>query len=597
MATGGAEDDTDLYTCQVCLEDQTKRIPRLLSCHHSFCQDCIKNLVKEGKVECPTCRKLTLIADDDVAELSMNFMLMKMKEHVDKLVQNKQCLCQVCGVTAADKKCRECTHLLCDPCIVKHGKYEGFKDHQILPVCPKHPQGLLNHFCMKCIKGVCSICLMNDHDSHKEAIVDYREGMCKIKKNLEEMKTNLRKKLPTINQEKAKCEELLSETKIIEQNLQGLYESYLKKSQEVSNIIEKLKVHCSRMESLLDHQNDAEMVSKEFTECLSKADVTISNCYPNLKLKAQEILTRDESSIVLKEFSEFISHLQALQILKNNENEIAPGTVQIEQKKACFITNLVYNDPLGSSILHPMIIQCIKPTMVAVFDMISRKYVSIEITGGCFNPNTRYFNFHSDNNYALYKNNHLWFVVDKNIEQYPWPCGLQVIDQDTNLKRISKIFNGIPPKLVVYDNVLKRVYEYCDQKLKKVLSEVTVDHICVQTANNVPIGYVVTDTFNNKLTLYNTVWVHQKVLNIPEVKGPSGCVSTPMGLLVANTGNNCITLLDNQGELAEECVVGEKEGIRRPVGIDYMEPYLWIAEYDKYQGHRSIKCFELQPNP
>ena len=213
MATGGADDDTDLYTCQVCLEDQTKRTPRLLSCHHSFCQDCIKKLVKEGKVECPTCRKITLIAENDVAELSMNFMLMKMKEHVDKLVKNKQYLCQVCDLIVADKKCRECSHLLCDPCIVKHESYERFKDHQIFIVCGNHQQGLLNHFCMKCIRGVCSICLMSDHDSHKEEIVDYKEGMRKIKENMRQMKTDLSKKLETLIQQKAKSEDHPSENK------------------------------------------------------------------------------------------------------------------------------------------------------------------------------------------------------------------------------------------------------------------------------------------------------------------------------------------------------------------------------------------------
>ena len=86
------------------------------------------------------------------------------------------------------------------------------------------------------------------------------------------------------------------------------------------------------MESLLDHQSDAEMIIKEFTECLSKADVTIWNCYPNLKLKAQEILTRDESSIVLQEFPGYNSHLQALQFLKNNEIKNAPGPIQGVQK-------------------------------------------------------------------------------------------------------------------------------------------------------------------------------------------------------------------------------------------------------------------------
>ena len=46
---------TDLYICHVCLEDQTERSPRLLSCHHSFCEPCIKKLVKEEHVACPTC--------------------------------------------------------------------------------------------------------------------------------------------------------------------------------------------------------------------------------------------------------------------------------------------------------------------------------------------------------------------------------------------------------------------------------------------------------------------------------------------------------------------------------------------------------------
>ena len=599
MATGGADDDTDLYTCQVCLEDQTKRTPRLLSCHHSFCQDCIKKLVKEGKVECPTCRKLTLIAEDDVAELSMNFMLMKMKEHVDKLLHNKQSFCQVCGVTAAHKKCRECSHLLCDPCILKHESYEGFKEHQILPVCPKHQQGLLNHLCVKCIKSVCSVCIMNDHATHKEDILTYSEGMLKIRKNLDELQSDLKKKHLPFTEKKTKNKEQMLQNQKLEKDMLGIYDEYIEKSQKVFKCIEEIRSYNKKTFNFFEENEEAERLIVKMLDCMSENDVNLLKLYPDIKDKAERLLAREEDGFTYEIFSIDKSYLQSINLLQNNKYESqALRLSEVKRKKPPFDVEVVYetSDISKLNLDNPQRIQCIHSQNAAVFDVSTWNFVEIELNLEFGRSENRKFTFNIDTNDCIYSGGCLVMACRNMLTQCIWPTWVKKMEYNTNLEQTSKIFQGIAMKFVIYDNILQRVYEYCNQKMKKVLSDITVNHICVHLVKGVPIGYVITETMYSTLGLYDKDWCLQKFITIPEIKGPSECISTPMGLLVANTGKNCITLLDNQGELVEECVVGEKEGIRRPVSIDYMEPYLWIAEYDKYQGHRSIKCFELRPN-
>ncbi|XP_042861019.1 uncharacterized protein LOC122246414 isoform X2 [Penaeus japonicus] len=51
-----------LPACSVCLDEFCeKRPPKYLSCHHTFCEDCIHQLLRGGKVECPLCRKVTRV--------------------------------------------------------------------------------------------------------------------------------------------------------------------------------------------------------------------------------------------------------------------------------------------------------------------------------------------------------------------------------------------------------------------------------------------------------------------------------------------------------------------------------------------------------
>ena len=79
----------DFYICDVCLENMTERNPKVLSCLHNFCTECLIKVMKEGTIECPTCRSKTIVPNGDVTELQVNFMLLKVKEHYDKVLSSK----------------------------------------------------------------------------------------------------------------------------------------------------------------------------------------------------------------------------------------------------------------------------------------------------------------------------------------------------------------------------------------------------------------------------------------------------------------------------------------------------------------------------
>ena len=600
MATGGIDDDTDLYTCQVCLEDQTKRSPRLLSCHHSFCQDCIKKLVKGGKVECPTCRKLTLIAEDDVAELSMNFMLMKMKEHVDKLLTNKQSLCQVCGFTVADKKCKVCSHLLCDTCCLKHVTQEPTKFHPVFEVCSEHLDRVITHVCFRCIKGACSVCLINEHADHKEKVVLYKEGVYKMRESMVQLRDALKKKLtPVIERKEQENEtEQLQQFEKFELSLIRLHDILLAKSENVQEFIEKIQNHNKKIKDVKVHKEEAVKQLSKLEECVLEPDVFMVTHYSRFKEKSEKELKRDFNDYLLEQFldgdicSDIAKKVNMLQVGEIFE----PESSLCGNFDSYIWTQLIYetSDFDEISIVNPSRIQCLNPVKVIIFDTRSRTDAILDIS--FLPPKTKITDYERDLNDAVYHKGHIWSCQDGNIEQVELHSSENTDDYRANIKCAAKLFPGTSKKIIIYDNIMKRVYEYCRGQIKKVVTDIVVDHIAVLRENRTIKGYVVTNTFHSTLEFYNQNWVFQRVAKISGIKGPSEVISTPMGLLVANTGNNCVTLLDNQGELVEECVVGEKEGIRRPVSIDYMEPYLWMAECDKYEGHRSIKCFELRPN-
>ncbi|XP_035692663.1 E3 ubiquitin-protein ligase TRIM56-like [Branchiostoma floridae] len=183
----------DFLECQICL--QPYRRPKVLSCLHSFCQQCLEELLKKQKVktelDCPTCRSKTLLPGGGVAGLKDNFFVESLKDTVDvhkKLTNEGESL--VCGScetkSGAESFCTECGFFLCDECVAIHRRLKVTRGHQVigveqlkaesdtvkikprpLPPCRIHSQETLKLFCIDCSEAICQICTVLSHKDHK----------------------------------------------------------------------------------------------------------------------------------------------------------------------------------------------------------------------------------------------------------------------------------------------------------------------------------------------------------------------------------------------------------------------------------------------
>ena len=228
----------DLYTCEVCLENMLNKNPRLLSCHHSFCTDCLRKIMKNGSILCPTCREETVIHNNDVNMLKANFMLQKVKEHIDTIHSSKTLLCQLCLSESASLKCQECLQLLCGDCKHQHNKVQTFKHHKIYKLCKKHKEGLITHVCVKCVQLACAKCVIKEHaecevKTYEEGIEHYRIKMSKCEDEIENV-------IQAINKFKEEHEKKVEKVDLAISRAKDIKQYFQQKAREAEKSIEIL---------------------------------------------------------------------------------------------------------------------------------------------------------------------------------------------------------------------------------------------------------------------------------------------------------------------------------------------------------------------
>ena len=137
-------------TCPVCLDLYTN--PKILPCHHSFCQKCLEGLAQEREargdtyyLSCPTCRQHIKVPREGVGAFPVAFTLNNFKE-ITQSLKNKAC-------NDHDKPldifCITCETVICHYCAIRTHKDHK---HDLVSDCyPKHYQML--HDSLKPIKG------------------------------------------------------------------------------------------------------------------------------------------------------------------------------------------------------------------------------------------------------------------------------------------------------------------------------------------------------------------------------------------------------------------------------------------------------------
>ena len=192
---------SEALECSICCErfDNQTRCPRLLSCGHSFCSNCLEKLFNEKAINCPTCRNAVSVPAG-VAGLPKNFALldilltMPQKEDGDE----GSPVCEICDHEQhpATSCCLDWKENMCKDLARFHTRQKATRDHRVFSLeelkanpkltavrvyCSEHNDPF-RFFDEDCGHVVCRDCVTLKHNGHKclslaEAASKYRQEM------------------------------------------------------------------------------------------------------------------------------------------------------------------------------------------------------------------------------------------------------------------------------------------------------------------------------------------------------------------------------------------------------------------------------------
>ena len=121
-------------TCPSCQNRYNQ--PRILSCLHSFCHDCLCHFPVsiQRRVTCIVCRQTTQLPDNGVSEFQSGVFINNVQELYEMIKKSQQSSCDNCHKERSNGYCKQCSVLLCQTCIDVHNRWAPFTSHQIVGV-------------------------------------------------------------------------------------------------------------------------------------------------------------------------------------------------------------------------------------------------------------------------------------------------------------------------------------------------------------------------------------------------------------------------------------------------------------------------------
>ena len=582
----------DLYTCKVCLENMLDKNPRSLWCLHTFCTDCLRKVMKDGAILCPTCRKPTTVPGNDINNLVVNFMLQEFAGHLEELRSSRALLCQLCLAECAVLKCQECVQLLCEDCSLKHNKVKTFKDHKLFKLCHKHKEGMITHLCMKCVQPSCSKCVMMEHLNHEADVEMFDDGIKLIKENITQYETNIKVRAQVIRKWKDEDKKKLENVERMISKVEDIREYHLQKTKEAADVLEILN---KDKEKGKEGQKEYEVKMNEFKNLMDALKRTqgvsndIMGAFKSLKIEIENILneTKEEK---LRFNPEKIDILDP----RTNTN-VAYVTsdkpeIYLEKPELFKIISCPGNQKWG----RPYNISSVQEDCVLISDW-DKDFITMAYSSDT--PTVKIPAQYGRVRDACLFKDRLYTAYDNFITKRTFNNGTAgpEVRYNPNINNIysMKVLNESCVLILCYNE--KRIVEFNpnSNQTKTVVSNLKDPvHVNIMRTEG-EVLYLVTCYGTHSVDVYDEGWKLVRTFGgygqaDGQMMNPWGTTITKQGILVADCSNGRISLYSTEGNFIKH-ILKRNDGIDYPLGLLFTRPFLWLSR----NSPASVKCYRL----
>ena len=577
----------DLYTCKVCLENLLHNSPRLLSCHHSFCTICLEKVMKEGSIICPTCREKTMVTDNNINSLKINFMLQQFKAYADQIHSSRTLLCQFCMGQTAVQKCQQCAQFICEDCTVKHTMLKTFSDHRICKLCPAHKEGMITHFCLKCAKPVCANCIMAEHLEHEMDVTTFAEGLKQLEAETVEYETDIDKTLLSLNNWKMRDQEKIVKMEEAILTVESIKVYFMQKIKETEEILHILQSNKDKGEEITKVYEQKFKEGREMKESLMEGLRVIRNGnfenYNSLKTEVKQLLVE----------------------LKDKNIRFYPEEVTIIDPRTSKEINLTATEDIYLD--KPLLVRNIncltgrweKPWNIRHCDewMLVSDWTKSYIT--CIYPKSdtkpvtiagKYGNVRD----AFVLENTLYSAYESSLSKRSFCNGI-VGPEEIYRPEVTSIYSI----LVLNES---KVYILAE-KMGIIAFDPTKNktNVIVKLQDPMRLSiikkgsssmYAVACRATHSVHVFDLKWnllfqTGSKESSDSILRGPCDCTYNTQGVIVADTYNNRVCLFSFEGKFLKDIL--PKKSINLPVALTFVNPYLWVT----HGGDANVQCYRM----
>ncbi|XP_028398975.1 uncharacterized protein LOC114522484 [Dendronephthya gigantea] len=310
--------------CTVCLEPL--KDPKTLPCFHSFCKDCLEDVVKTCRdkaprgrpardIPCPYCREIfTLDPDKNVADMRRNHFICNIVKATAVLNRDRGTgvpCSHNCSQSYSVARCVTCEKFLCRECLTDHNKYRGNASHSVLTMeelskpenrkkikdkiyCNEHPGEILKVYCETCDQLICKDCMDFKHAKENHSCFLVNDVVSNYKKLLT---LNNKAMDGVLNEGNAIVQQLTNTAEILDRDSKLTKTKIVNRKESIVNkVVEMLNKHT---ETLL---KEVDQLHKEKREVLDgqtkKTKQYVENVQRSVQLSKKLVEEGTEEEII-----------------------------------------------------------------------------------------------------------------------------------------------------------------------------------------------------------------------------------------------------------------------------------------------------------